>query len=198
MPVRWVPLEEVRDAVLAGRIHNATIAIAVLAALAARDLDWATLRAHDAPWPSHPAYRELARAVTSGGRPGLPRRAGGSRLPARSGPGRREKAERAAWPRRAAVGATRGRSATMRARAIRAPRNSGSDVGVHGLDAALPDVGGGVHRLRDDRRHPPVGDQGIMTSTATKMTSEPTQPAVSAATTPDLPRREPAGRAPSR
>ena len=60
MPVRWVPLEEVRDAVLAGRVHNATIAIAVLAALAARDLDWTTLRAHDAPWPSHPAYRASA------------------------------------------------------------------------------------------------------------------------------------------
>jgi ADP-ribose pyrophosphatase len=58
MPVRWVPLEEIRDAVLAGRIHNATITIAVLAALAARDLDWTTLRAHDAPWPSHPAYRD--------------------------------------------------------------------------------------------------------------------------------------------
>lgn len=57
MPVRWVPLEEVRDAVLAGRVNNATIAIAALAALAARDLGWSTLRPHDAPWPSHPTYR---------------------------------------------------------------------------------------------------------------------------------------------
>ncbi|NNM44699.1 NUDIX domain-containing protein [Knoellia koreensis] len=57
MPVRWVPLEEVRDAVLAGRVHNATLAIATLAALAARDLGWATLRPADAPWPAHPAYR---------------------------------------------------------------------------------------------------------------------------------------------
>ena len=32
-------------------------AIAVLAALAARDQGWATLRPADAPWPSHPAYR---------------------------------------------------------------------------------------------------------------------------------------------
>ena len=58
MPVRWVHLEEVRDAVLAGRVHNATLAIAALAAIAARDLDWAPLRPVDAPWPSHPAYRE--------------------------------------------------------------------------------------------------------------------------------------------
>jgi ADP-ribose pyrophosphatase len=57
MPLRWVRLEAVRDAVLAGRVHNATIVIAVLAALAARDLGWATLRPVDAPWPSHPAYR---------------------------------------------------------------------------------------------------------------------------------------------
>jgi ADP-ribose pyrophosphatase len=57
MPVRWVELEEVRDAVLAGRVHNSTLTIAALAALAARDLDWATLRPVDAPWPAHPAQR---------------------------------------------------------------------------------------------------------------------------------------------
>lgn len=57
MPVRWVALEEVRDAVLAGRVHNATLAIAALSALAARDLDWATLRPADAPWPGHPHLR---------------------------------------------------------------------------------------------------------------------------------------------
>jgi ADP-ribose pyrophosphatase len=57
MPVRWVALEEIRDAVLAGRIHNATVTIAALAALAARELDWATLRALDAPWPAHRAHR---------------------------------------------------------------------------------------------------------------------------------------------
>jgi ADP-ribose pyrophosphatase len=60
MPVRWVPLEEVRDAVLSGRVHNATLAIAALAALAARDLDWTTLRPADAPWPGHPAYRGVS------------------------------------------------------------------------------------------------------------------------------------------
>ncbi|MFC8502651.1 NUDIX domain-containing protein [Pedococcus sp. NPDC057267] len=57
MPVRWVALEDVRDAVLAGRVHNATLAIAALAVLAARDLDWSTLRPADAPWPGHPHLR---------------------------------------------------------------------------------------------------------------------------------------------
>ena len=58
MPVRWVELEEVRDAVLAGRVHNAHPGHRRPGrALAARDLDWATLRPADAPWPGHPAYR---------------------------------------------------------------------------------------------------------------------------------------------
>ncbi|HET7278902.1 MAG TPA: NUDIX hydrolase [Dermatophilaceae bacterium] len=57
MPVRWVPLDEARDAVLSGALHNATAVIAVLAAHAAREQNWATLRAFDAPWPHHPAYR---------------------------------------------------------------------------------------------------------------------------------------------
>jgi ADP-ribose pyrophosphatase len=56
MPVRWVPLEEARAAVLGGRVQNATTVIAVLAALASREQGWATLRPHDAPWPGHPAY----------------------------------------------------------------------------------------------------------------------------------------------
>ncbi|GAA2163508.1 NUDIX hydrolase [Pedococcus bigeumensis] len=50
MPVRWVSLEQARDAFLGGRVHNATLGIAVLAALAAREQDWATLRPVDAPW----------------------------------------------------------------------------------------------------------------------------------------------------
>ncbi len=60
MPLRWVSLEDARDAVLAGRVHNATLVIAVLAALAARDQGWRTLRPADAPWPSHPEQREAA------------------------------------------------------------------------------------------------------------------------------------------
>lgn len=48
---RWVPLDEARRAVLAGRVHNPTAVVAVLAACAARDDGWGSLRPADAPWP---------------------------------------------------------------------------------------------------------------------------------------------------
>lgn len=54
MEVRWVPLDEALDAVIAGRIANATAAVGVLAAAHGRARGWATLRAADAPWPSRP------------------------------------------------------------------------------------------------------------------------------------------------
>jgi ADP-ribose pyrophosphatase len=47
----WVPLDRARDLVLAGRLHNPTAVIGVLAACAARDAGWATLRPAEAPWP---------------------------------------------------------------------------------------------------------------------------------------------------
>ena len=47
----WVDLSEARDLVLAGRLHNPTTVCGVLAAAAARDAGWATLRPADAPWP---------------------------------------------------------------------------------------------------------------------------------------------------
>ncbi|KNX37339.1 NUDIX domain-containing protein [Luteipulveratus halotolerans] len=55
--VRWVPLQGAVDAVLAGRLHNACTVAGVLAAHAASQQGWATLRPYDAPWPEHPAYR---------------------------------------------------------------------------------------------------------------------------------------------
>jgi 8-oxo-dGTP pyrophosphatase MutT (NUDIX family) len=51
MAVAWVPLDEARDLVLAGRLHNPTAVNGILAACAARDTGWATLRPADAPWP---------------------------------------------------------------------------------------------------------------------------------------------------
>lgn len=54
MPVRWARLEDAVDAVLAGRIRNATVVIGVLSALVARDRGWTTLRPVDEPWPAHP------------------------------------------------------------------------------------------------------------------------------------------------
>ena len=57
MPTRWVPLEEARDAVLAGRVHNPGSVIGILAACVARDQDWKTLRPAGSPWPEHHAFR---------------------------------------------------------------------------------------------------------------------------------------------
>jgi 8-oxo-dGDP phosphatase len=47
----WVDLSEARDLVLAGKLQNPTTVCGVLAAAAARETGWATLRPADAPWP---------------------------------------------------------------------------------------------------------------------------------------------------
>ncbi len=57
MPTRWFGLDEIRDAVLTGRLHSPSLIVGVLAACAARDSGWATLRADDDPWPEHPRLR---------------------------------------------------------------------------------------------------------------------------------------------
>jgi 8-oxo-dGTP pyrophosphatase MutT (NUDIX family) len=51
MAASWVPLEEARDLVLAGRLHNPAAVAGILAACAARTAGWDTLRPADAPWP---------------------------------------------------------------------------------------------------------------------------------------------------
>ena len=51
MATAWVPLDEARDLVLAGRLHNPTAVTGILAACAARDAGWSTLRPADSPWP---------------------------------------------------------------------------------------------------------------------------------------------------
>jgi ADP-ribose pyrophosphatase len=51
MPVRWVPLNEAVDAVLAGRVHNPLAVMGLLAASAASRTSYAELRSADAPWP---------------------------------------------------------------------------------------------------------------------------------------------------
>lgn len=40
----WVPLDEAVDAVLAGRLHSPSAVVGILAAAAARDRGWSTLR----------------------------------------------------------------------------------------------------------------------------------------------------------
>lgn len=51
MPSVWVDLGEARELVLAGRLHNPTAVSGILAAAAARDAGWTTLRPADSPWP---------------------------------------------------------------------------------------------------------------------------------------------------
>lgn len=58
MPGGWIDLDAAHTAVLTGRLNNASAIMGILAARAARERDWATLRAPDAPWPQHPAYRQ--------------------------------------------------------------------------------------------------------------------------------------------
>ncbi|MGZ4612862.1 MAG: NUDIX domain-containing protein [Kineosporiaceae bacterium] len=62
MQVRRVPLDEARDAVLGGALHNPGAVVGVLAACEARAQGWRTLRPADAPWPEHPASRDRARS----------------------------------------------------------------------------------------------------------------------------------------
>lgn len=52
---RWVPLDDAAAAVLRGDIHNPSAVVGVLAAVAARNAGWATLRDADVPWPERRA-----------------------------------------------------------------------------------------------------------------------------------------------
>jgi ADP-ribose pyrophosphatase len=55
--LRWVPIEEVVEAVLDRRVQNAILAIATMTAQVGRDRGWSTLAPADAPWPRHPLNR---------------------------------------------------------------------------------------------------------------------------------------------
>ena len=66
---RWVPLDEVVDAVLARRIQNPSLVIAALTARTARETGWAQLGAADSPWPRHPKLGHEWGGPESGGDP---------------------------------------------------------------------------------------------------------------------------------
>ena len=57
MPTAWVSLDEAHAAVLAGRLHNPSACLGILAAHASRAGGWSSLRPVDSPWPEHPAHR---------------------------------------------------------------------------------------------------------------------------------------------
>ncbi len=54
MAVDWAPLEELRDAILGGHLHNPSLLVGVLAACASRDSGWSRLRPADAGWELAP------------------------------------------------------------------------------------------------------------------------------------------------
>jgi ADP-ribose pyrophosphatase len=55
--LRWVPLDECVDAVMARRIENPILIVGILAAHVARSRGWSTLAPADSPWPRHPLNR---------------------------------------------------------------------------------------------------------------------------------------------
>lgn len=54
---RWVPLDEVVNAVLSRDLQNSILMIAALSAQASRARDWTTLGDPNAAWPRHPLER---------------------------------------------------------------------------------------------------------------------------------------------
>ena len=55
--LRWVPLDEVVDAVLARNVQNSILSVAALAAQAGRSRGWQTLADANEPWTRHPGLR---------------------------------------------------------------------------------------------------------------------------------------------
>jgi len=53
----WIALDDAVAAILAGRLHNPSAVVGILAAAAARADGFAGLRPADAPWPAHPSQR---------------------------------------------------------------------------------------------------------------------------------------------
>jgi 8-oxo-dGTP pyrophosphatase MutT (NUDIX family) len=53
----WISLDDAVASVLAGRLHNPSAVVGILAAAAARATAYEGLRPADAPWPAHPSQR---------------------------------------------------------------------------------------------------------------------------------------------
>jgi ADP-ribose pyrophosphatase len=62
LPTAWVPLDLAVDHVLAGRLTAMITVAGLVAARAARDLGWRTLRPADARWPAHDVVTAEGRA----------------------------------------------------------------------------------------------------------------------------------------
>ena len=57
MPTRWVPLTELVEGVLSGRLRSPSLVVGSLAAAALRARGWSGLRPVDAPWPGRRSGR---------------------------------------------------------------------------------------------------------------------------------------------
>lgn len=66
LPRAWVPLDEARDLVLAGKVGSVSAVCGILAAWGARQQDWGCLRAADAPWPAREAIEAAGRVHRAG------------------------------------------------------------------------------------------------------------------------------------
>jgi ADP-ribose pyrophosphatase len=64
MPYTWVDLDLARELVLAGNLTAPITVVGVLAAHAARELGWRTLRGAGAPWPARQAGLSAGRVRT--------------------------------------------------------------------------------------------------------------------------------------
>ncbi|MGB2737169.1 MAG: NUDIX hydrolase [Candidatus Nanopelagicales bacterium] len=67
MPGAWISLEEAVGLVLEGRLANPTAVVGILAAAAAKNRGWSSLRPADAPWPVRD-YLVATGRVRTGGR----------------------------------------------------------------------------------------------------------------------------------
>ncbi|GAA4121081.1 NUDIX hydrolase [Knoellia locipacati] len=62
MPCVWVPLDDVVQAALEGRLQNGVLVAAALAAKVSQARGFDTLRPHDVPWPQRPTSVQTAPA----------------------------------------------------------------------------------------------------------------------------------------
>ncbi|MGI9825317.1 NUDIX domain-containing protein [Agromyces sp. Marseille-Q5079] len=63
--MRWVPLDDCVDAVLARRVQNPSLVIAILAAQVSRSRGWQSLGPADAEWPGRSTPRGVTGAVAA-------------------------------------------------------------------------------------------------------------------------------------
>lgn len=61
LPRAWVPLDQARDLVLAGKVSCVSAVCGILAAWSARQAGWSTLRPADAPWPARTTIERSGR-----------------------------------------------------------------------------------------------------------------------------------------